>query len=195
MKSVAFSGLWARRKAYATKKGATAQLVNPFAERDRAIILTLVDSGLRASELCALTVGDYDAQRGRLHVAHGKGDKERFVTVGARTQKAIWRYLTTRPRVKRNAPLFATRSEQHIRRDNLRKMLVSIGERGDVSHVHPHRFRHTFAITFLRNGGNVLTLKELLGHESLAMVMHYARVAEQDIDAAQRHSPADNWRL
>lgn len=58
-----------------------------------------------------------------------------------------------------------------------------------------HRFRHTFAIQFLRNGGNLFVLKELLGHESLDMVMRYARIAEQDIEASVRYSPVDNWRL
>ena len=82
-----------------------------------------------------------------------------------------------------------------MQRDNLRHTLQRIAERANVDNVYPHRFRHTFAITFLRNGGNVLLLKELLGHESLEMVMHYARIAEQDIDQGSDYSPADNWKL
>jgi len=64
-----------------------------------------------------------------------------------------------------------------------------------VQGVHAHKFRHTFAINFLRNGGNVMLLKELLGHESLVMVTVYVKIAEQDIDSGAKHSPADKWKL
>jgi integrase/recombinase XerD len=58
--------------------------------------LTLVDTGMRASELCALTLANYDQKRGRFHIQHGKGDKARYVVAGKRTQKAIRRYLISR---------------------------------------------------------------------------------------------------
>jgi len=71
-----------------------------------------------------------------------------------------------------------------------------IGANAHVAHVHPHRFRHTFAIMFLRNGGNVFELQRILGHESLDTVRTYLALADVDIARAQRaHSPADNWRL
>ncbi len=82
-------------------------------------------------------------------------------------------------------PLFATQTGRPMRRDHLRNILAGLGREAQVENVHPHRFRHTFAITYLRNGGNVLELKELLGHSSLVMVMRYARLAEQDIEASR----------
>ncbi|MCC6271146.1 MAG: tyrosine-type recombinase/integrase [Microbacteriaceae bacterium] len=183
------------RAEWTTSTGKSVQAKRSTALRDTAIILTLFDTGIRASELCALVVGDYDPDRGRLHIKHGKGDKARYVVVGNRTQKALWRYLVARPKAKPTDPLFATRGDGHINRNNLRQMLNRIGDNAAVDNVHPHRFRHTFAITFLRNGGNVLLLKELLGHESLQTVLEYVRIAESDIDTGQKYSPADNWKV
>ena len=163
--------------------------------RDKAIILTLVDTGIRASELCNLNIADYDNQRGRLHVLHGKGDKGRFVVAGKRTQKALWRYLGTRAAAKKTDPLFASGHGGRMSRSALLHMIQGAGRRSDIDGANVHRFRHTFAINFLRNGGNVFELQELLGHEDIRTLTTYVKLAEQDIDAAQRHSPADNWRL
>lgn len=168
----------------------------PTATRDRALVLTLLDSGMRASELCALTVGDYTPQTGRLHIRHGKGDKARVVVVGLRTQKALWRWATERGSASNNTPLFpSTRGGGNLHRESLKHLLTGLGKRAGVDRVYPHRFRHTFAVNFLRNGGNALMLQELLGHTDLAMVRNYVRLAEQDFGAARKHSPADNWRL
>ncbi len=184
-----------QQRGYRLPSGKHVQSRRPSAARERAIILTLLDSGLRVSELCALTVADYDAARGRFHVRHGKGDKERFVVVGNRTRKSIWTYLVNRGEVKPIDPLFAARSNRPLNRSNIRHMLVRLGEQAGVPNVHPHRFRPTFAITFLRNGGNPLLLQELLGHERLETVQVYVRLAEQDIDAGSKFSPADNWGI
>lgn len=167
----------------------------PTAVRDRAIVLTLLDTGMRASELCALTVSDYDAPRGRLHIRHGKGDKGRAVVVGLRTQKALWRWGAMRGDVRGDAPLFPSENGEHMRRESLRSLLARLGGRAGVEHVHPHRFRHTFAVEFLRNGGNALMLQELLGHTDLQMVKNYVRLAEQDFAAARKQSPVDGWKL
>lgn len=181
-------------REYTANGGKRTHNNRPTADRDRAIILTLLDTGIRAQELCNLTIADYDQKRGRLHIRHGKGNKQRFVILGNRAKKAVWKYLIER-KAKPAAPLFATKTAEHLQRDNLRHTLQVIAEQAGVSNVYPHKFRHTFAINFLRNGGNILLLKELLGHESLEMVMHYARIVEQDIDGAGDYSPGDNWKL
>lgn len=73
----------------------------PTAKRDRAILLTMLDTGLRAGEFCALLVGDFDISTGRLEVKQGpeggaKGGKGRLVYLGKSARKAIWRYLVDR---------------------------------------------------------------------------------------------------
>ena len=171
-------------------------------KRDRAIILTLLDTGLRASELCSLKVGDVDMKSGRVEVKHGitggaKGGKGRSVYLGKSTRRVVWRYLVDRDDGDQaDAPLFLGKFGRPLNKDALRLLLGRLGSKAQVTKCHPHRFRHTFAITYLRSGGDVFTLQALLGHGSLDMVQHYARIAEVDIEQAhKRASPADNWRL
>jgi len=164
--------------------------------RDQAIMLALLDTGLRVSELCALKMSDYERKQGRLSVRHGKGDKPRVVYLGQSAQRGLWRYLTERGAVPAGAPLFATREGKRMNKDSVRLMITRAGARCGVAGAGPHRFRHTFAVNFLRNGGHILALQDLLGHSSLEMVRRYARLAEVDLAKAQKlASPADNWGL
>ncbi len=182
-----------RRKKF-TKRRETAK-------RDRAIILFLLDTGLRASEFCSLTIGDAEQKTGRVQVKHGraggaKGGKGRVVFLGKSTRSALWRYLVDREDGDDpSAPLFTGRSGRQLNKTALRELLTDLGKKGNFK-CHPHRFRHTFAITYLRSGGDLFTLQALLGHSTLEMVQHYARIAEIDVAAAHRRaSPADNWHL
>lgn len=168
----------------------------PSALRNAAIVLLLLDAGLRASELCDLQLRDYDRKSGRLIVEHGKGDKQRTVYIGQSAQRALWRYMTVRQDVTPTAPLIASSRGGPMDRDGLRKLINRIGKTAGVTGATPHRFRHTFAVNFLRNGGNMAALQDLLGHASMEMVRRYAHLAEVDLAAAQKvASPADKWRL
>lgn len=175
----------------------------PTALRDRALLLALLDTGARASELCAdprrnapgARLCDYNERTGALRV-RGKGDKERVLILSPRTQKALWRYLLTRPDRQSQDNLFTTSDNLPLTSTALLRLCHHLGARAGVANCHPHRFRHTFAIEFLRNGGQVLELQQLLGHTTLQMVQHYATLAQADLDAAmKRASPVDNWRL
>jgi integrase/recombinase XerD len=170
--------------------------------RDQAIILTLLDTGLRASEISALKVGDVDLKTGRAQIKHGraggaKGGKGRTVYLGKAARRAVWRYLAEREDGDTpDAPLFLVKYDRPLNKDALRLVINHLGRKAGVKKCYPHRFRHTFAITYLRSGGDVFTLQALLGHSTLDMVKHYARIAEIDVEQAHRRaSPADNWRL
>jgi len=173
-----------------------------FNHRDQAIILTLIDTGLRAMEVCKLLIGNIDLKTGRVEVKHGviggaKGGKGRTVYLGKAARRAVWRYLADRDDANDlNAPVFLAQHGHPFNPNSLRQLIKGIADRPEVKEVYPHKFRHTFAITYLRSGGDIFTLQALLGHNSLEMVRHYAQIAE--IDVAQAHhkaSPADNWRL
>lgn len=96
-------------------------------------------------------------------------------------------------------PLFVVGARHKARpmdRSVLHHLLQRIGERAGVRNTYPHRFRHTFAINYLRNGGDLFTLQAMLGHSDLEMVRRYARIAQVDVaQAQQRASPVDKWRL
>ena len=99
----------------------------------------------------------------------------------------IWRYLATREDGSRKAgPLFATQMGLPLERKGLRQLLRRIGDRARVEGVNVHRFRHTFAIEFLRSQANEFALQWMLGHSMLEMVRRYLAIAESDVENAHR---------
>jgi len=83
-----------------------------------------------------------------------------------------------------------------MNKDGLHLVITALGKKAKIQKCYPHKFQHTFAITYLRSGGDLFTLQSLLGHSTLEMLQHYARIAEVDVEQAHRKaSPADNWRL
>lgn len=158
--------------------------------RFNAIFLTLLDSGLRVSELTNLTIADYQNETGKLFIRSGKGDKDRIVYLGNKARKAIWRYLAD-CEPKPHQPLFTTGNGTKIDRNNVRRDLINYGKQFGI-HANPHKFRHTFAVNFLRNGGNVRQLQVILGHSRLDMILTYTQLAEIDLQQAIVFSPVDN---
>ncbi len=165
-------------------------------KRDELIIRFLFDTGVRASELIAIKMSHLDISARRC-VVNGKGNKHRSVYFGRNTAKALWQYLRETAR-ESDEPLVAsdrgTLAGEALTRSGLLQLIKRIGKRAQIeaARVSPHTFRHTFAIQFLRAGGNVFTLKEILGHTTLAMVNKYVALAQADIEAQHRQfSPGD----
>jgi integrase/recombinase XerD len=187
----------AETAAWKTRPGTRTQ--RPTAKRDMAMILVLVDTGLRASELCNLIIADFTDATGHLQVRMGKGRKSRTVRASDSTRRAIWKYLATRGQPAGDEPLFAVIENGHpcpLSRYALGRLLARMGARAGIHNVHPHRFRHTFAIEYLRNNGDIYTLQEILGHSTLDMVKKYLSIAQADLDTKHKSaSPVRNWRL
>jgi len=167
---------------------------HPNGHRNKAIIATLADTGMRVSSLCEATVEDYDQDTGRIDIRNSKGGKSRVVFLGAVARKALWRYLADRKdRNRPSAPLFATSDGSHLSRSWVRKIVSRIGDRAGVKGVYPHLLRHFFAIQYLRNNGDMFTLQRILGHSSLEMVKRYTAIADVDAERVHRRaSPVDN---
>lgn len=170
----------------------------PTGIRNVAIILTLLDTGMRVGELCRLTVSDANLATGEIAICpFGTGRKTagRMVYLGKVARKAVWRYLSMRE-VEPGEPLFLTDDKKAMGTNTVLLVLLAIGKSAGVANVHPHRFRHTFAIQSLRNGMSVFVLQKLLGHSSLEMVRHYLKLVNTDLSAAMMSaSPADRWKL
>jgi len=159
--------------------------------RDVAIIRLLTDTGLRASELCALTVGDVTGKR--VMVRHGKGGKDRVVFIGDATRRALTAYLSTRPDAGPGAALLASlETGGALTYIGLRQILVRLGQRAGVA-VHAHALRRTFAVESLRAGADLIRLARLLGHTDLTQLQkHYLPLLEDDLAAAHaRTSPGE----
>lgn len=168
-------------------------------KRNTVMILLLLDTGLRVSEAARLTINDVNLETGIVQVRawhNGRKSKSRIVKIGYLTRKTVWSYLASRKDpIQSNAPLLATKDGKPLDRNGIAKILKRIAAVAGIN-CHPHKFRHTFAIEYLRNGGDIFTLQELLGHSSLVMVRHYLSLSQADIeDAHKRASPVDNWRL
>ena len=164
--------------------------------RDEAIILMLVDSGLRASELCKLRLCDLDLSN-RQAVVLGKGNKHRTVFFGRATSKALYAYLREQPRNPTDPVFFSDRGGRaggELTRSGLLQLIERLGKKANIrlTRCSCHVFRHTFAIQFLRNGGNVMSLRLILGHSSLKMTERYVALAQADVQSQHRQfSPAD----
>jgi len=176
---------------------ACKELPEASSMRATAIILVLLDTGMRLNELLNLSMPNLDLEQGRAKV-FGKGSKERYVYFGKSTKRALWRYIS----LARAEPILGadnvllSEDGRPITQRYLAHILAKVSKWGGVQKVHPHRFRRTAAIQFLRNGGNIFALQKLLGHETLDMVRHYVELASDDVATAhQQASPVDGWRL
>ena len=168
--------------------------------RDQAIILTLLDTALRVSELATVRLDDLWLQDGIIKVM-GKGGKERYVPTGKSIQRLLWGYINKR-RAEPATPnchfLFLTADGRAMNKDRIDKIMSRYGRKAMLKGVRcsPHTLRHTAAIKFLRNGGDVFSLQRMLGHSSLEMTRHYCELADVDVKRAHiTASPVDNLEL
>lgn len=171
-------------------------------ERNRALLWILLDSGLRISEVCSLRVTDVEKDTGEISVC-GKGGKRRRVYLGRDARRAVRRYLEVQRRgASPKEPLFLAEGGIHtgeaMTRSGFTQLIRRLGRTADLRGVRcsPHTFRHTFAIEFLRGGGNVYELQVLMGHESLEILRRYVLITQADAEAAHRRaSPGDRMKL
>lgn len=160
--------------------------------RLRTMVLTMVDTGIRISEVAKLRWGDMDAANQYLTI-RGKGQKDRVVPYGYSVAQALNRWMTRQGVVRPEDFVFPTKSGRRLTAGRGFALVQSLGIRAKLARpISPHRLRHFFATQYLRNGGDLETLRQILGHSSLTMVLRYARLVSKDVARVHRRaSPAD----
>jgi site-specific recombinase XerD len=148
--------------------------------RDQVIIELLYNTGMRAGELCLLRPQDVHA--GRIIVT-GKGKKERWLSLDDTTETHLRLYMT------QPSPL--TKALFGLSVSGLQQLIYRVAQLAGVPGAHVHRFRHTFACAFLRNGGQVTQLRKILGHANIETTMIYIAYIDEEMagDAMRKFAP------
>jgi integrase len=143
-------------------------------KRDYAILLLLARLGLRQCEVCALTLDDFDWERGVLTV-RGKGKKRAELPIPDDVGRAVTAYLRRRPRVDVRGVFLRVRAPYrplHL----LGERILTTSQRAGIAPVSPHRLRHTAACEMLRRGASLAEIGEVLRHASTQTTAIYAKV-------------------
>jgi site-specific recombinase XerD len=142
--------------------------------RDYCLLLTLIDTCIRLSELANLKADDIDSEQNLLRVM-GKGQKERFVPFGYRVAKALMKYqMKCRPQPVGTDNFWLRRDGQLLSTNRIQKLINKYGKKAGLDRCYAHKFRHTGSVMYLRNGGDIFSLQKKLGHRSLVMTRHYS---------------------
>ena len=167
------------------------------AVRDQAILLILLDTGLRVSELSRLNIGDVNLQDGEIVVApygSGRKTKARRVYISKATVRALWRYIMVeREGAHDTDPLIITTRNKRMDRNAIRQLLIDLGRKAGVrGNLHPHRMRHTAALEYVKNGGDPFSMQSLFGWVDMEMPRRYITMSGRDLrEAHAKASPVD----
>lgn len=163
------------------KKNATRY----FKERDMAMVTMLLGMGLRLSELVGLNVRDIDFDNSSIKITR-KGGRERILPASDDVIIAIQRYLKTREDVFPQAPLFLSKRGRRISNASVWHLVGKYMHQAQIekNKLSPHTLRHTFATLLLKQGENILTIKQLLSHRSLRTTERYLHVSNEDLKDA-----------
>jgi integrase len=147
--------------------------------RDRVLVAVLLNTGIRIGEMRSLKPADVHS--GRLLI-HGKGSRQRWVGIEPRTETLLKSHISMSP----------AETVFGVERRTLYWAIRRMGDRAGVPKAHPHRFRDTFAVRFLENGGNIDDLQVILGHSNISMTLRYIQWgrAERAIQGQMQYAPS-----
>jgi len=156
-----------------------------FDVRNTAMLMLLLDTGLRLSELIGLDLGDVSLNEWRIGIRNGKGSRDRTVFIGRALHRALRRWLEVRGAGPQTGALFVTRSGQRQDLRNVERILSRLADRASMkARVTPHILRHTFAVNYIRHGGDPFTLQRLLGHSDIRTTRIYVEMSGEDLRRA-----------
>ena len=151
----------------------------------RALLITvmLLDTGIRANELLGLTLGHTDLSGDRIKVL-GKGNKERIVPLSPSAKKVLLRWVSAfrpEPQDPRDETVVLSAEGTPLSYTALAHIIKRLGEKAGVRRLHAHLFRHTFAVRYLVNGGDLMTLRNILGHSDITTTQVYLHLADSQV--------------
>lgn len=152
--------------------------------KERALIETLLSTGIRVDELSKMNMDDIDFSNMTVRVLHGKGSKERVTYINNIGRKHLMAYLDSRK--DNTIPLFVNYRGSRLNSGGIRNILNTIGARAGVDNVHPHRFRRTFATGLAARGMDIQEIQKLLGHSNVNTTMRYIKVNDAQVQASYR---------
>jgi integrase/recombinase XerD len=157
----------------------------PLGAKYYCVLLFLLDTGLRVSELVNIKMADVDLINCLVRVV-GKGRKERMVPFHTTTRRELRRYIKDfRPKLSpyHSCYLFPRSDGYHILANSVQQFIRQIAVKADLRGIKcsPHIFRHTFATIFIAKGGTDFALKEILGHTSLQPTLKYTHLQPRDL--------------
>jgi integrase/recombinase XerD len=164
----------------------------PAGARDRAMVLILLDTGIRVGELVKVELSDLDLEAQRLRILYGKGNKQRVVAFGEDCRKALFHYLESYRRYRPGRLFVSMKGKSPLQPNAVKQVLRRLGRQAAVSKVHAHRFRHTFATWAIEQDARELDVQYLLGHSTPDMVRRYSATYNSEKAARAHHlfSPA-----
>ncbi len=157
--------------------------VTLYGERNKLIVELLYVTGLRVSELVNIKLKDIDKYNKSIKIL-GKGSKERIVYYEDNCSKLLNKYLNnTRRKLDKNNSeyLLLNKFGNKLSTRMIRNILNNLTIGTSIEQIYPHMIRHTFATTMLNNGADLMTVKELLGHESINTTSIYTHVTNEQI--------------
>ena len=162
--------------------------------RDVCVATLMLDTGIRATEAITAQAKDVHIEDGYLKVM-GNGQKERIVPFGSASQRSLLKYFyhfRADPVHQGIGNFFLTLDGYPMSYNALRLVMKRLAARSGVEHLHAHLLRHTFAVNYLVNGGDLFTLQQILGHTTLEMVRRYVALSNAHVMTQhKRFSPVD----
>lgn len=156
-------------------------------KRDLAILSLMYGAGLRISEVLSLKKSDLPQFANSQILIKGKGGNERIVPILYCIVDAIEEYIKNCPFNLDGESLFLGAKGKKLNPDVFRHKLQKLRKFLNLpEYASPHAFRHSFATHLLANGGDIRTIQELLGHQSISTTQRYTKVDAENLIAAYK---------
>jgi integrase/recombinase XerC len=162
-------------------------------ERNRAILVTMIDTGLRRNEVTGLELNQIDFEAASARVFDHKTNQYRFIPLSAYCLEAITDYLPHRQAAAPTNRLFLTATGEEMDPENINSIIKALKPRLDFP-IHPHLLRHTFANLYLRKG-DIRYLQVILGHSDIRTTAAFYTAPEFDEIQAQYNLASPSAQL